>query len=125
MYIVVYSKEEIYNYKKNTENTNEEIKCASIECICPDIKNDACIGAQNNDNNTNVTKDAQVSKEKISINKASKEELMNLSGIGEAKADAIISYRNENGDFKSIEDIKNVSGIGDAVFEKIKDNITV
>ena len=48
---------------------------------------------------------------------------MTLTGIGEAKADAIINYRNENGSFKQIEDIKNVSGIGDSVFEKIKDNI--
>ena len=50
---------------------------------------------------------------------------MTLSGIGESKANAIISYRQENGEFKSIEDIKNVSGIGDAVYEKIKNNITL
>ena len=50
---------------------------------------------------------------------------MNLTGIGESKADAIISYRNENGSFKNIEEIKNVSGIGDSIFEKIKDNITL
>ena len=62
---------------------------------------------------------------KVSINTASKEELMTLSGIGEAKAGAIIEYREKNGNFASIEDIKNVSGIGDAIFEKIKDNITI
>ena len=50
---------------------------------------------------------------------------MELSGIGEAKANAIIAYRNEKGKFKSIEDIKDVSGIGEALYEKIKDNITV
>ena len=125
MYIVVYSKDEIYNYKKSAEKPKEEIKCASVECICPDIKNDACISTQNNDKNTNATEETQVSKEKISINKASKEELMNLSGIGESKAEAIISYRTENGSFQNIEDIKNVSGIGDSVFEKIKDKITL
>ena len=48
---------------------------------------------------------------------------MSLPGIGESKADAIINYRKENGDFSNLEDIKNVSGIGDSVFEKIKDNI--
>lgn len=50
---------------------------------------------------------------------------MTLSGIGEAKAEKIISYRNEKGLFNALEDIKNVSGIGDALFEKIKDNITL
>lgn len=60
----------------------------------------------------------------VSINSASKEELMSLSGIGESKALAIIKYR-ENQKFNSIEDIKNVNGIGDSLFEKIKDSITV
>lgn len=61
----------------------------------------------------------------ININTATSEQLQTLSGIGESKAAAIISYREENGDFGSIEDIKNVSGIGDSTYEKIKDYITV
>ena len=61
----------------------------------------------------------------IDINKASKSELMQLSGIGEARALDIISYREKNGAFKSIEYIKNVSGIKDAAFNKIKDYICV
>ena len=50
---------------------------------------------------------------------------MTLNGIDEAKANAIIEYRTQNGNFKKIEDIKNVSGIGDAIYEKIKNNITL
>ena len=50
---------------------------------------------------------------------------MTLSGIGEAKANDIINYRNNNGLFKSIEDIKKVNGIKDGTFNKIKDSITV
>jgi competence protein ComEA len=61
---------------------------------------------------------------KVNINTATKEELMNLSGIGESKAIAIIAYR-ENQKFTTIEEITNVSGIGDSIYEKIKDNITV
>ncbi len=61
----------------------------------------------------------------ININTASKAELMTLPGIGEAKADDIIRYRESNGDFKVIEDIMKVSGIKDAGFQKIKDRITV
>ena len=49
---------------------------------------------------------------------------MTLNGIGEAKADAIISYR-EQTSFTKIEDIKNVSGIGNSIYEEIKDKITV
>lgn len=59
---------------------------------------------------------------KVSINTASKEELMTLTGIGESKANNIIEYRSKT-KFKTIEDLKNVKGIGDSIFEKIKDNI--
>lgn len=61
----------------------------------------------------------------VNINTAIKDELMTLSGIGEARAEAILSYREENGFFSSIEDIKNVSGIGEGIFERIKNMITV
>ncbi len=63
--------------------------------------------------------------EKININTASAEELDKLPGIGPSIAKAIIDYRTKNGAFKKIEDINAVKGIGDALFEKIKDQITV
>ena len=62
---------------------------------------------------------------KISINKATKKELMTLTGIGESKANSIIDYRTTKGPFKSLEDIKKVKGIGDSIFAKIKDYITL
>lgn len=62
---------------------------------------------------------------KISINSATKEKLMSLPSIGEAKASAIIEYRTKNGLFKKLEDIKNVKGIGNALYEKIKDYINI
>ncbi len=61
----------------------------------------------------------------ININTADESELMTLTGIGEGKARAIVSYREEHGSFKSTEELKNVSGIGDATFNKFKDSITV
>ena len=79
-------------------------------------------GNINEDNGKNVSEN--VSK-LININKATKEELQTLNGIGESKAEKIIEYRNNNGGFKNVDEIKNVSGIGDSAFEKIKDNITV
>lgn len=62
---------------------------------------------------------------RININTASIEELMTLKGIGEAKAKAIVSYREENGLFESAEDIMKVSGIGQGYFNKIKEDIRV
>ncbi len=62
---------------------------------------------------------------KVNINTATAEVLMTLSGIGEAKAEAIIQYREEHGDFTVIEDIMNIPGIKEAVFSKIRDRITV
>ena len=62
---------------------------------------------------------------KVNINSASLSELQTLDGIGEAKAQSIIDYRNQVGLFKDISELMNVSGIGETVFAKIKDNITI
>ena len=63
--------------------------------------------------------------EKVNINIASADELMTLDGVGEATAEKIIAYREEQGPFASIEEIKEVSGIGDKKYESMKDSITV
>lgn len=62
---------------------------------------------------------------RLDINLASPEELMNLSGIGKTRADAIVAYREEHGRFQAPEDIKQVSGIGEAVYAAISGEITV
>lgn len=62
---------------------------------------------------------------KVNINTASKEELMSIPGIGEAKALAILSYRKENGSFSSLEELKQVEGIKDGVYSKMKDYIEI
>lgn len=62
---------------------------------------------------------------KVNLNTASKETLMTLTGIGEARADAILAYRQTAGGFQTIEDIMKVSGIKESAFQKIKDDITV
>ena len=61
----------------------------------------------------------------VNINTADAEELMTLPGIGEARAQAILEYREEHGGFGAVEDIMQVSGIKEAAFEKIRDSITV
>lgn len=62
---------------------------------------------------------------KINLNTATAEQLMELPGIGEAKAVSILEYRAKAGKFTGIEELMNVSGIGEAMFEKIKDKIVV
>ena len=105
MTIIIYSKDEVL------EKYKEEV-CV---CDCPLITNDACVNSGTSNGENNI----------VNINTASKEDLITIPGLGEAKAEAIIKHREDNGNFKSIEDIKNVSGIGDSLFEKIKDYITV
>lgn len=113
MVIIIYTNEEV----KNSNIVDTVIKVVDKECVCPNIQNDGCINTEINDSITNVNKT-------ININTATLEELMSINGLGEAKAKAIIKYREENGYFKIIDDLLNVSGIGEALFEKIKEYIT-
>lgn len=62
---------------------------------------------------------------KVNINTATVADLEALPGIGPAKAEAIVKYREEKGSFKSPEDLKNVQGIGDKLYEKISGEIEV
>ncbi len=61
----------------------------------------------------------------ININTADASLLQTLSGIGKAKAEQIIAYRESHGNFKSIEEIMKVPGIKEGAFAKIKDSITI
>lgn len=113
MVIIIYTDEEVK--KSNIVDTVVEV--IEKECVCPNIKNDGCI-------NTEIDETISNKGDKlININTASLEELMSLPGVGEAKAKAIISYR-DNKRFEKIEDILNVSGFGDNLYEQIKIHIT-
>lgn len=61
----------------------------------------------------------------VNLNTATAEELMTLTGVGESKALAIISYREEHGGFSTIEELMNIDGIKQGVYNKIKDSIKV
>lgn len=61
----------------------------------------------------------------INLNTATAEELDTLPGIGPARAQAIINYREEQGEFYTIEQVMEVDGIGEGIFEQIREFITV
>ncbi|USG63910.1 ComEA family DNA-binding protein [Brevibacillus ruminantium] len=61
----------------------------------------------------------------VNLNTASLEELMTLPGVGEARAKAILQYRNEKGGFRSSDELKKISGIGDKMYDRMKDQVRV
>ena len=63
--------------------------------------------------------------EMININTAGKESLMSIKGIGEKRADAIISWREKHGPFKSVDDLEGINGIGKSIIEDNRKSLTV
>lgn len=112
MVIVIYTKEEILAFKE--KNNASSSTTPIIECPEEPIINDACITNEKSENQESVEGT------KVSINQSDLKTLMTLPGIGESKAQAIISYREQNGGFQSLEQLKNVSGIGEAVYAKLE-----
>ena len=107
----------------NNKVDDNEALIDNDNCIGIEVEEEKEVKKETKENNKTVKEEKENAL--ISINKATKEELTKLPSIGDSKAQKIIDYREENGSFKTIEDIKNVSGIGDALFEKIKDYITI
>ena len=118
MVIIIYTKDEIAEMRSGSTS----VKYIEKECICPKIENDACVDnvIDNKPNDSNLSIE-----QKVSLNNATIAELMELPGIGEVKAKAIIAYREENGGFKAIEELLEVNGIGESTFNKIKDQLSL
>ncbi|UZX32265.1 ComEA family DNA-binding protein [Lactobacillus helsingborgensis] len=77
-------------------------------------------------NSAEVASDTSVAENnKVNINTADAAQLQKLNGIGEKKAQQIISYRQKNGQFKAIDELKQVSGIGDKTFAGLKDQLEI
>lgn len=107
--------------KANTDQINQAGYVEDGEkIVIPSIEDESAIQSNTPTSSNNKT----TSNGLVNINTASKEELMNITGVGEVIADRIIEYRKGNR-FKSTEDIMNVNGIGNATYEKMKSEITV
>ncbi len=77
-------------------------------------------------NSAEVASDTSVAENnKVNINTADAAQLQKLNGIGEKKAQQIISYRQKNGQFKGVDELKQVSGIGDKTFAGLKDQLEI
>ena len=63
--------------------------------------------------------------DRVDINRAGKEELMTLTGVGETRAQAILSYRETHVSFSSVEELMQVEGIKEKTYEKLKDQIRI
>lgn len=61
--------------------------------------------------------------EKVHINRASKEELMQVKGISETLAAKIVEYRDEHGGFKGPEDLRNVEGFSDTRASELEETV--
>lgn len=93
-------------------NDSDKIDVPRLEAEEEQIENELDIETQEQNNNL------------VNINKATKEELKTLNGIGDTLANNIINYRKTN-KFNTIEDILNVNGIGESKFNSIKEYICV
>lgn len=110
--ITIPSKEENKQEKQNTEKIQSNKQSKTTE----KSQNTTSISTNTTGKNQNT---------KVNINTATQTELETLPGIGPSIASKIVSYRKENGKFKSIEEIKKVSGIGESKYANIKELIKV
>ena len=77
------------------------------------------------ENSKNAMQSSMQQTDKININKATNEQLAEIKGLGPKKAQAIIDYREANGDFKNIESLMEVKGIGSSTLQKITPYISL
>lgn len=154
MVLVVYNKDKVNKSSNNSNKTNNVSKSSKVNTntsisneadeknIKPEYNIDVALEnnesviekeenkttevVKPNDNNDVVINDEGTSTNKlVNINTAGVKELSTLTGIGKAKAQKIIDYREANRGFKSIDEIMKVKGIGKATYEKFKANITI
>jgi competence protein ComEA len=71
-----------------------------------------------------ATSDA-VMQQNVHLNKSTIDDLVTLKGIGHKKAQAILAYRQQIGEFKAVSELINIKGIGEKVLKDNKDRLKI
>lgn len=113
--------------KDKLENVKDEIKeeDEKLSTLKSDREEkETASGGQSNNSDTSDSTDDDDDADKVNINTASREQLEEIPGVGDAISQHIIDYRETNGDFTSIDQLENVEQIGPATMEKIEPHVT-
>lgn len=102
---------------------NLELRISELEQKISQVEQGQVAGASQEDSNHEIQEENQI--EKVNINTASTEKLDKLPGVGVTRAQYIVEYRESHGGFKTTVEIQNIKGIGPAMYEKMKDMITI
>lgn len=91
----------------------------------PDSENKASVIYVSDKDKERLIENSEATTVLINLNTATTEELMQLEGVGEVIADAIIDYRKENGGFSSVDELLDIKGIGETKYNSIKPYVFV
>lgn len=115
--------------KGDLSKVNQAMTLKKGDCITiPGKSEDTALspGAQGTPSSNGASsQSAKTPSGKLDVNRASKEELKTVPGIGDVTAGKIIDYREKNGPFSSLEDLKKVGRIGDTILKKFQDYLEV
>ena len=111
----IYRTESVAMAKEKTDRADETIS----------LQEEVFRFANGGTNGLTASADTQGQTEKFNLNTATRQELLSIKGLGQAKADAILAYRKANGPFSSLNDLSKVKGIGEKVLALLKTAVYV
>ena len=123
--------ETVYNVESETQNEKPEQEEKSLQewiyvDVCGAVRNPGVYRIEAGSRVFQVLEQAgPLLDDRVDINRAGKEELMTLTGVGETRAQAILAYRETHGSFSSVEELMQVEGIKEKTYEKLKDQIRI
>ena len=127
--------ETVYNVESETQNEKPEQEEKSLQewiyvDVCGAVRNPGVYRIEAGSRvfqvmEKKLQEEDPLLDDRVDINRAGKEELMTLTGVGETRAQAILAYRETHGSFSSVEELMQVEGIKEKTYEKLKDQIRI